>query len=247
MYKIAKLHFKSYYSDIEKQIDSVNSFLWMLFKNGQIIEGWHVEKYDDIYHVTVCIADDDALDKKYYNEYMLKESENLEMNYEIVCDDPMAEDSCHCKEHSFYILFIFTEESGSPVICGDCGKEIPLIHIPYLFDEMEHHTITNWQIVYESVINLWVDSLSDRFSKRQIINPNSELNKRGLEICTELEKQTGKPCYLFLNNLIGLNELSKNNKELDVCPKCKGKFKIVKNYQIDKVCDQCRLAFRCWD
>ena len=243
MYKIAKINFKSFYSETDKQIDSINNILWMFVKNGQIIEGWQVEKYNDTYLATVCIVDDDALDKKYYNKYILEELENLEMKYEIMCDDPMAVDSCHCKEHSFYIL-AYKDDLGSPVICGDCGTEIPLIHVPYLFNEEEHYTITNWQQIYKSVEELWIDSLSDRFTKRQIISPNSELNKRGMEICKELENRTGKPCYLLLVNPIrGLYEFSKNNKELYECPNCNGEFRFVENDAIDKVCDCCRLAF----
>jgi predicted nucleic acid-binding Zn ribbon protein len=127
---------------------------------------------------------------------------------------------------------------------GDCGKEIPLIRIPYLYNEEEHYSILRFKSIYQSVDNLWMNSLSDRFTKRQIINEDSQLNKMGLDIRSELENKVGKPVYLFIANPIGgWFEFEKNNKNLDVCPKCGGEFRMIDNNYADKVCDKCRLAF----
>lgn len=166
------------------------------------------------------------------------------MEIEIIADDALVSDSCHCKEHSYYIISVFPDDMTSPIICGDCGREIPLIRIPYLFNEEEHYPILTFQSIYNSVDNLWMNSLSDRFSKRQIIDPKSQLNIRGLEIREELEKKTHKPVYLLISNPIGgLFEFVKNNKNLDNCPNCGGDFRFSKNSFVDKVCDKCRMAF----
>lgn len=55
-----------------------------------------------------------------------------------------ATDSCHCEDSSWYMLYSDYSESSSPIICGDCGKEIPLIRMPYLFNEYEHFSILSW-------------------------------------------------------------------------------------------------------
>ena len=89
-----------------------------------------------------------------------------------------------------------------------------------------------------------MNSLSDRFTKRQITNHDSQLNKLGLDIVNELEKKVNKPVYLFIANPIGgYFEFEKNNKNLEYCPKCGGEFKHINNDYADKVCEKCRLAF----
>ena len=138
MYKVAKLIFKPRVKSEEEILDKIDAILSMLYKNGQILDNWIVESRDKCYIANVITTDDDSLDSKYYNGYILKEVENFEIDTEIICDDPMATDSCHCDEHNYYILAIYPNEKSSPIICGNCGKEISLIHIPYIYKEEEH-------------------------------------------------------------------------------------------------------------
>ena len=244
MYKIARIKFTPIIERTEDIPEKIDDILLMLHQNGQIIDGWIVEKHNSSYIANVVTTDDDSLDKKYFNQYIIKEIKNFYIETNIVGDDAMASDSCHCQAHSYYILAIDPYESSSPVICGDCGKEIPLIRIPYLYNEEEHYSILNFQKMYQAVDRLWMESLSDRFTKRQIVDYNSQLNKRGLDIRSELENKLEKPVYYLLCNPIGgLFEFEKNNKNLDVCPKCGGDFDYKNHPYADKVCHACRLAF----
>ena len=145
MYKVAKLIFKPRVKSEEEILDKIDAILSMLYKNGQILDNWIVESRDKCYIANVITTDDDSLDSKYYNGYIIKEVENFEIDTEIICDDPMATDSCHCDEHNYYILAIYPNENSSPIICGNCGKEISLIHIPYIYKEEEHYSILNFQ------------------------------------------------------------------------------------------------------
>ncbi len=243
MYKVAKIIAISNVDDKSERIDHLESLLSMLYKNGQIIDNWIIEDHGGYFEVRVITTDDDSLDPTYYNRYIKEEAKNFTLETTILSDDAVSSDCCHCEDHGYYILACHPYESSSPIICGDCGKEIPLIRIPYLFNEEEHWSILTFQSIYKSVDDLWMNSLSDRFTKRQITHHDSQLNKRGLEIRSELEKKTGKPVYLLLRNPIGgWFEFEKNNKNLDFCPKCGGELRMIKSYA-DKVCDKCRLAF----
>ena len=244
MYKIAKITFRPLNKDAEGILDSIDAILSELYMNGQILEGWVIEQHEKGYIANVVSTDDDSLNAEYYNRYILKELERFDMEINIICDDPMADDSCHCTDHSYYILAIDPSQSSSPVICGDCGKEIPLIRIPHLYKDENHYSILDFQKTYQSVERLWIDSLSDRFTKRQIVEYNSQLNKRGLDIRAELESKVDKPVYYFLCNPIGgWFDFEKNNKNLECCPKCGGEFVKIGNPCFDKVCHACRLAF----
>lgn len=244
MYKIAKIIVTSKIVDKNEKMDHLENLLSMLYKNGQILDNWIVEQYDDCLEVRVTTTDDDSLNPKYYNQYIIQEVENFTLETTILADDACATDCCHCEEHSYYIIAVNPDDASSPIICGDCGKEIPLIRIPYLYNEEEHYSILTFQSIYNSVDKLWMNSLSDRFTKRQIINPDSQLNKIGLDIRSELENKVKKPVYLLIANPIGgWFEFEKNNKNLHSCPKCGGELKLVSSKHADKVCENCRLAF----
>ena len=247
MYKIAKMTFKPRTKEnIKDTAEKIDSFLYMLYQNGQIIKEWIIEPRDEYYIASIITTDDDSLDSKYYNSYIRKELVNFDVDYEIICDEPMSSDSCHCDEHNHYILAINPNESSSPIICTDCGKEIPLIRIPYLYKEEEHWSILSFQSTYQAVDKLWMDSLSDRFTKRQITDHKSQLNKIGMDICAELENKVNKPVYYLLRNPIGgWYEFEKNNKALSSCPKCGGEIVKFDSCYHDNlhVCPVCRLAF----
>ncbi len=244
MYKVAKIYLKPLSDNKDDIIENVDSLLSMMYKNGQILGEWIVETYDENYVATVITTDNDSLDEKYFNSYILKALQSFEINVEILCDDPTANDSCHCNDHSFYVLAVFPYDVTSPILCGDCGREIPLIHIPYIFNEEEHYSILSFQKLFHAVDTIWLESLSDRFSKRQIIDVNSQLNKRGIDICSDLEKKLNKLVYYYLSNPIGgWYQYEKNNKFLEKCPKCGGKFETVNNICVNKICHRCRLAF----
>ena len=134
---------------------------------------------------------------------------------------------------------------SSPVYCVDCGDEIPLFRLPHLFDDKEHYAILTWQETYNAVEELWVNSLSDRFTRRQLCDPNSELNKQGMEICKELEKKLQAPVYLFCRCASNMYFGSKRkHPPLSVCPKCGGELTPFVNQDLaGKACETCRLAF----
>ncbi len=247
MYKIAKITFKPLVEESKEYVsERIDGFLYLLYVNGQILKEWIVETKNNYYIATTITSDDDSLNSKHYNSYIRKELANFEISCEIVCDEPRSTDCCHCNEHSYYILAINPDDNSSPIICGDCGKEIPLIRIPYLYQEEEHWSILSFQSMYKAVDRLWMDGLSDRFTKRQIIDHKSRLNKVGMDIRAELENKVKKPVFYLLGNPIGgWYEFEKNNKVLSSCPKCGGDFVKPNGYFDDdlNLCQNCRLAF----
>lgn len=244
MYKIAELKLIPLTSDKKEGLENTEKLLTSLSNNGQILYGYMLEDHEDHYIARVVTTDDDSLDEKYYNEYVKRDIENIELSITIIANDAERSECCHCQNHSYYVLIIDIDDDISPVYCGDCRREIPLFKLPTLFNGKDHYEILNFQEMYRDVVNLWIKSLSDRFTKRQITDPNSALNKTGDEICRELENKTGKPVFYLLKNPIGgLWQYEKNNIPLSSCPKCRGGFRKIDKGIVDKVCDDCRLAF----
>ena len=244
MYKIAKLTFKPRFEDKNKSAEMIDDVLWMLYKNGQITTGeCPVEDYGEYFVATVTTTDDDSLERTYFNEYILEYFVDFDFDINIVANAMGFDDCCHCDDHSYYIIAILYDEISSHIICGNCSKEIPLIKIPYLYNEKEHYSMLEFQSMYNSVFNLWQKCLSDRFTKRQLADTNSQLIKIGLEIREELENKTKKPVYLSVEHDIGEILKRKPERNIDCCPKCGKKLKDIINLYANKVCDDCRLAF----
>jgi len=243
MYKIAKIYIKSKIDDTEEFIDDAFEFLGMLYKNGQILYDYIVESYSDHLVANVTITDVDALNSKYFNSYILDILNNLEYSFDVIADSTISGDSCKCEDHDFYILGIFHDNDLSPILCGNCGEEIPLIHVPYIDQTEEHFSILYFQREFKAVERLWMSSLSDRFTKRQLTSYNSRLTKNALEICRSLEKEVYKP-VLYLLPLRDSFDVTKREYHVDVCPNCQDELEIIENNEsISKVCWKCKLAF----
>ncbi len=234
MYKVAKMTVTSKIVNRDERFDHLENLLFVLYKNGQILRPWIIEDYEDYFEVRVTTTDDDSLNPQYYNQYIKEELENFTIETKILSNDAGATDCCHCEDHSFYIIAPDPNMQSSPIICGDCGKEIPLIRIPYLYKEEEHYSILDFQFIYESVDNLRINCFSNRYTKRQITQYDSQLNKLGFKIRQELEEKVKKPVYLLFVTPI--------DKNLECCPKCGGNLKPIVKYA-DIVCENCRLAF----
>ena len=101
-----------------------------------------------------------------------------------------------------------------------------------------------WQNMYNSVCELYVNSLSDRFTKWQISYCDSQLNKLGTENSKRIEERTGIPTYLFINDpMPDWYSRRKESKPLSHCPKCKSELRVIYKNSENKMCPTCRFAF----
>ena len=228
--------------------DDVLDLFWdyfgCLYKNGQILKNYEMIKTGNDYTVFVTLPEDDALDEKYNNIYISKYfaqvKDLFEISLEIIGENLNYDQSCACQKSSWYMLYTDYAESDSPVVCGDCGKTVPLYKLPHLFNENEHHGVLGWKEAYSEIDGLWLYCLSDRFTYRQLNKLDSQLSKIGLDICKELEKATNIPTYYYLFHS---NGLSGKIKTPAVCPSCGANWKLTgEKTFIGYKCDKCRLV-----
>ena len=244
MYKIAKIKFYPLIDSRETQLDSLSRIISGLLYNGQIMKNYVTEDCGDHFTVTVTVVGEEALLRENCSSYTCEYLENFEIEYEIHGRDPFASDFCHCEKHSHLILFHEPRVFSSPVICGDCGWEIPLYRLAQNETNDENFKIVMWQDTYDNVCELYINSLSDRFTKRQIRDCNSQLNKLGAQTCKQIEERTGIPTYLFINNpMPDWYSRRKESAPLSHCPKCKGELRVIYKNSANKMCPECRFAF----
>lgn len=234
---------EKFFSDEQELIED---YLCTLYRNGQIYSDYnliHVEQHR--YEAFINVPDPESVREQYNNEYVNRSYKHLVVQIKEIGKNILYDPNCNCETVPYYILFPASEVgTASPLICGKCGNEIPLYKVPYLFYEQEHFTLIDYQKTYASVHELYMQSLSDRFSKNQLVNPDSSLNKSAFKIRQELEDKIKKPVYLSLSRFFLGFERDSKKIDNDKCPKC-GKNLIECDYQLGLVkmfrCDDCRL------
>lgn len=224
--------------DEQACVELLSDYLSCLYKNGQILRDYELVKLPGAFAAFVTIPENNALDIKhnsvYANDYCNRLQRFFTVSHEAIGENVFCGEPCGCSNSSWYMLYTDFTSAESPVVCGDCGKEIPLYKLPYLTSQEEHFIMTSWQEVYKSIDKAWMYCLSDRFTFRQLSNPDSQLSKDGRGICRELEKVLRKPVYYYIYHY---------NKPSPECPSCGLSWEDSGNKElVDFKCDACRLT-----
>lgn len=237
LYKITLTPKNSKFKMSEDIEDTIYDYLGCLYKNGQIMLNYELIKEEKVYCAYCKFIEKNSLNNKYNNKYVNERLNKLEEIFDLKIEELGEEinnEVCSCKLPSWYMLHASYLEGETPVICGDCGKSVPLYRLPKIMGQEEYFQELNWQRDYQNVDNLYVSCLSDRFTYRQMSNPNSQLSKKGRKICHEFEKSTNKPFYYYLANL---------KKNLNRCPICGEEWQNSNNSKtVDFKCEKCRLV-----
>lgn len=220
-------------------------YLGCLYKNGQILKDYLLLKNDDSYIAFATLTDNDALDGRHNNIYVAKYLDGLknlfEFSTESIGENLNTGNSCDCAEKpEWYMLYTDWTDEESPVVCGRCGKSVPLYKMPHVLGQDEHHGVLGWKEAYKDIDSLFLYCLSDRFTYRQMNALDSQLSKDGRDICKAFEEATGISFYYYLFHYQGL---SGKRKTPAACPSCGGDWKLIgKKTFIDYKCDKCKLV-----
>lgn len=234
---------EKFFSNEQKLIED---YLCTLYRNGQIYSDYNlIRTKQNLYEAFINVPNSESICEKNNNEYVNRSYKYLIVQAKDMGGNILYTHNCHCESVPCYILSASSETgTASPIRCGKCGKEIPLYKIPYLFREQEHFHLINYQKTYASVHELYMQSLSDRFTENQMVNPESALNKLAFQIRKELENKMQKPVYSELLRIFP--DKKRGGKKIDEgkCPAC-GKNLTEFEYQPGTIslykCDDCRL------
>lgn len=240
-----KMEFLPIIDDIPHNID-IEEFLWdylsCLYKNGQIMNDYSLYKIENKYISIMTLSEDNSLNDAYNNEYVTKLKSQLEQYFKISLEyfgnNINYNDICTCETSSWYMMYTDYYTYESPIACGDCGKEIPLHKIPYYQEEKEHYTLLGWQRAYQSLDKLYIYSLNDRFTLRNLNNPKGTLFKIGMDIRKDLELKLHKPVYYYV--FYPNEEIKRYHSRCPICNKVWEKS--LNPDVVEYICKDCRLA-----
>ncbi len=224
-----------------------DSFFGVLSKNGQILIRSCNSVFLEYTFVTYLLApEQDSLDTRYANKYVTEYYSKLldlsiqEPEIRIIGKSSDYELSCSCKSPSWYMLYSDYTVHESPIVCGDCGQTVPLYKLPKILGEDEYYTVLSWQRAYNACDNLFMEGIAERAAYRRLSNPESDLSKKGREICSAFEYVTGKPFYYYLFRYYPRYYSGKKRN----CSLCGKEWKLEENHKefIDYRCVDCRLV-----
>lgn len=223
----------------EKYIKIIWNHLGSLYQNGQISIDFELIQTDENFIAYVTSPEMNSLEVEYDNEYVSKWKGDLaicfNITYSYIGINLNHNKSCQCSKSLWYLLQTDQSKVNSPIICGSCGKSVPLYKIPYILGEDEHFSVLKWMKEYQSIDHIWLTDLSNRYSQNQLSNQYSQLSREGLKIRRELESVLGRPVYYYL---------FKKGKDKLCCSNCGNTLRPSQNSDvIDQICDACRLAF----
>ncbi len=222
--------------------ECLESFLGCLRRNGNII-GDHVtlELADRVQARVLALAPD-ALDEANLSEYARKDGEQVRA---LSARDPQTrrveektseQTWCDCQAPSFRLLYSQWSRLISPVLCGDCWRDVPLYRLPLIGDSQskEHGELTTWLDTRENFEWIWLGSgAGEREAYRQLARPRSPFIKATRELAARLEAKTGVPTFTFLKHYY-----RKWDKH---CPLCERKWKWKGPEELRFRCEHCRL------
>lgn len=230
--------------------DAIELFINTLVSNGQMIDEYILAKTEQGYCAYVNTPKPDSLDARHDSIYGKKRREDV-LRFFTMQVQPFGQDAygdayCECTHRSAMEMQTFAHDVDSVFTCCDCGKPIALYELPYMQTQDDHWRIISWQSTYGATDTLWLDSLSDRFTRNQLTNPDSVLNRMGRELAREMEKASA--CKVYYNIFDDMTRKIKcthvDGQRVRVCPSCGEPMRYVKfaeDYERN-LCDACGLS-----
>jgi len=238
--------------DRESLYDKATWLYSALYKNGQVQEYDNAIYFNGKQLVMVLTSiEKHSLSKKHGNVYVRKNRDSIEkicgskIKTKLLGRQPPydREHLCRCVKPKSFYLQCSELNFGSPLSCGDCGKNVPIYRIPRSSDnfaEKEYASLCSWDRSYKACYRL--ESLcgfGERWATRQMQEHDSGLSKEGRAVCKDISKHTGVPVYYFLFNYRALTIEQDQSRK---CPGCGREWHLDEPWhRFNFKCDDCLL------
>lgn len=217
------------------------NYLGNMSRYGQIFKDMTLIYEKNVFHAFFLMPEIDSLDEKNCHRHTVDALADVRKKFgistEILGSNSVVSEVCMCDDPSWYVLYGRRDYAFSPIVCGDCLKMIPAYKFLHIELPLDCPSEFGWLEDYCMINQLWFRSSFDRFTYRQMNDPESQLSKSGRKICAFFEKETKKPYYYHLFHY------SDSKKNRGLCPDCGGNWILKESIgSITYKCDKCRLV-----
>ncbi len=226
-----------------KNADYVESLIWESFsalqKTGQVYDHFQIVRETASYAVYVIMPGADSLNLEFCSDETVESVKKLAAIFSLRVDSLgttiTCDDSCLCEAPTWYMLYTDMAMQESPIVCGDCGKPVPVYKLPTIADGEGRSVLLAWQEQFRAIQTLDMDNYNAEFTAAEIYTPASRLNKMGRGLCRALEKAKEVPVFYHMEQTKAAAS--------ETCPVCGNAWSRTANPEVaGKLCTFCRLA-----
>ncbi len=162
--------------------------------------------------------------------------DEIDPYYKLRPEPPTPEDEiCQCADRPPIVLH--DHLSSVPLACLRCNGEIPPERIGFDADFAER--IAFWRNLHRALITLWLDSGDyEDWARTQLLDPQGQLNTRGLEIVAALN-QHRRTYYGWFDDASARDDSTWDATPAVRCPRCYGE--LVDRFDC-AVCETCSIV-----
>lgn len=155
------------------------------------------------------------------------------MRMETKSMKPDQDNICRCSKDEPAILNGSLQVS--PLICMQCKQPI-LLNDAIITNELKH-AILKWAKTYNSLFNLWFDTIEYReWAKQKLLDEIGSINLEGLELSQQYNAVRKTYYWMFQDNS------NKDYVQPQHCPFCGASMLAILKNDF-KVCHDCRIAY----
>ena len=252
----ANLIFECYEdSTLDRVMSAIQNYIESLRNSGQVIgREIPVNQEGAIFTAHVMCPEEDALSPLYdspivqFAKKQLNESGILQPKVQLIGRDLLSDQSDRCQTFSGFILFTNYISTCSPIRCYDHFEPVPLYKLPAIANG-DQKQIIKWQEDYVACDQLQMNGALNiqHAAIHELSSIQSDLFRRGTDLCKRLQYLTKVPVYYYLYRIGGE---SKKGEEERCCPKCQGEWKQPEPLHgiFDFICETCRIVSNLsWD
>ncbi len=231
---------ESFYDDA--MLALLDEFLVQLARNGLILEGGATTTVEGCELVMTVIAQDEyAIDEKYMSydtrQLLKKILQRCKGLPKVIPKQNLIYPAhCTCSHHDILIMQSPPLWEGSPVMCGDCGRSIPLYQIVTDSTEREFDDMLHWRKLRLGYLEMYECGVNQKESETMLKGCASDLSLSGRRLAGMVEAATGVMTLYPL--------FSRFEQKPDKCPQCGGDW--VNHYtdavKYERFCRACRLV-----
>jgi predicted nucleic acid-binding Zn ribbon protein len=252
---VAQLRFKLIAdTDFNRAETAIRRYIEALIFNGQILgREFPTAWQQDSFSSRVVLPAEDALLQKYHSArglYALEQLADAGLAYpqlQLQGMDLMSQHTDPCDSAGFYILYSRFSDTCSALRCGEHFAPVPLYKLHNTGADYEQ--LIRWQLQYQALdeIQMQHNRVLLKSAERSLQQLNSNLNKQGRRLATQLEKANSKAVYYALYSGSTKDCTAEAGK---TCPGCGGDWRLARplHQLFDFQCRHCRLVSNiAWD